>query len=356
MLLESTQYDKLKRILACTSQRQLASDVLGPLMEEVGACSAVFLEFSAAGQEVAVTEGIVSGASERSLDAYRQHYFRHDPMVTMQIVATLPTSERPLVGLGDVVDRRLLMQSEYYNRFLRAVGVDDVMAMLLPKSGAFGETYCIGLHRAIGQPQFDRDDRRRLEGLWPAVAGTIRGLARKSGADAIDAMLKVLDDDHALGVAVFDRQFQPVKLNERARDLLDLYPGGEPRANMQRIMLAARRLAGGKDQIARFDLLDGVTTGQVYAVDERADPARYIAVMTSGEKSRASWRKICDELALTPREIEVCSLITRGLTNDKIALILSISRRTVENHLRTIFAKARVNSRTQLIARLIRAN
>src|SRR5215208_4866568 len=54
---------------------------------------------------------------------------------------------------------------------------------------------------------------------------------------------------------------------------------------------------------------------------------------------------------LTPRELEVLSLIARGLRNREIAGRLVISERTVGNHISNIFSKLQVVDRAQAIVR-----
>jgi DNA-binding NarL/FixJ family response regulator len=49
---------------------------------------------------------------------------------------------------------------------------------------------------------------------------------------------------------------------------------------------------------------------------------------------------------LTPREIEVLRLVIGGLTNGKIAEQLGLSTRTVDAHLRSIYGKLGVSSRS----------
>ena len=51
---------------------------------------------------------------------------------------------------------------------------------------------------------------------------------------------------------------------------------------------------------------------------------------------------------LTPREREVALLVARGLTNRRIASELSVSERTVENHVRKILKKLGLHSRAQI--------
>ena len=49
---------------------------------------------------------------------------------------------------------------------------------------------------------------------------------------------------------------------------------------------------------------------------------------------------------LTPRERQVLRLIALGLTNREIADRISVSPRTVDAHLRSIYAKIEVSSRS----------
>lgn len=51
--------------------------------------------------------------------------------------------------------------------------------------------------------------------------------------------------------------------------------------------------------------------------------------------------------ALTDRELAVLRLVTQGLSNQQIALQLSLSERTVESHMSNILDKLRLENRTQ---------
>jgi DNA-binding NarL/FixJ family response regulator len=51
---------------------------------------------------------------------------------------------------------------------------------------------------------------------------------------------------------------------------------------------------------------------------------------------------------LTPRETAVCKQIATGATNRSIAATLNVTENTVEFHLRNIFQKLHIGSRTEL--------
>ena len=63
-----------------------------------------------------------------------------------------------------------------------------------------------------------------------------------------------------------------------------------------------------------------------------------------------------DENILTKREMEVLKLITEGLFNKEIAYNLSISEKTVKNHVSNIFKKINVSDRTQAAVYAIKNN
>ncbi|QNB16160.1 helix-turn-helix transcriptional regulator [Paraburkholderia tropica] len=58
---------------------------------------------------------------------------------------------------------------------------------------------------------------------------------------------------------------------------------------------------------------------------------------------------------MTPRELEVVLLVKQGLSTKVMGAELDVSMRTIENHLRAVYAKAGVRSRAALLAMLLDA-
>ena len=56
---------------------------------------------------------------------------------------------------------------------------------------------------------------------------------------------------------------------------------------------------------------------------------------------------------LTDRELQILTLTAKGFTNKAIGMQLSISDRTVQNHLANIFQKMNASSRTEMVMRAV---
>ena len=57
---------------------------------------------------------------------------------------------------------------------------------------------------------------------------------------------------------------------------------------------------------------------------------------------------------VSPRELDVVRLVVEGRSNDEISAALGIGVKTVETHLRRLFERFQVASRTELAARALR--
>ena len=64
---------------------------------------------------------------------------------------------------------------------------------------------------------------------------------------------------------------------------------------------------------------------------------------------RASGRKRPSPLHLTAQEMQVALMVAEGATNKESAARMFLSPRTIESHLRRVFSKLGLRSRTELV-------
>jgi DNA-binding CsgD family transcriptional regulator len=84
-------------------------------------------------------------------------------------------------------------------------------------------------------------------------------------------------------------------------------------------------------------------------------PSETVVVISPSEPEEVARLNVAS-YGLTGREEEIVKLVARGLSTREISGALCISEHTVNNHLRSIFEKADVNSRREMVKRLFFEN
>lgn len=261
----------------------------------------------------------------------------------------------PVAGLraatGDLPKR-----SARFRRLLGGQGVDDELrAVLRIGDRPWG---VVSLFRMRGGPAFGAQEVALLADLSGPLADRLRRFARPSESDAEPG-------SSAPGLLLFDEHGEATSINEEARSRLLQLPDGPsvPSALGLRLpiwligtALQARAIAQGRDRgsarvrirtrdrqwlTCRASCLTGPggRPGPTALVIEPAAPADLAVI-------------VAQAYGLTAREFEVAKLVARGLPTTDIASALFVSPHTIRSHLKTVFAKAGISSRGELVARL----
>ncbi len=193
--------------------------------------------------------------------------------------------------------------------------------------------------------------------------------------------LVVVDDHPAIAAAIADaaRGHAEIELVGRASDaaegialvedaqpdvvICDVWLGGEPGG----LELARRFGAGGGPAILMLSgfeqpsflraAFESGAAGYLSKAAELDEIIEAIAAVAAGETRfpAVTLRALRDAPRRpSPREIEAIRLLARGSTNDEIATGLGISIKTVESHLRRLFGRYGVLSRTELAMLAVR--
>jgi DNA-binding NarL/FixJ family response regulator len=213
----------------------------------------------------------------------------------------------------------------------------------------------------------------------------------KKTSPSITIIRAILVDDHAVvraGIRQFLEQFGEIKIIAEAEDGLEacklienLHPDVAvldiqmPKMNGIEVTqwIRSRNLAVGILILTAYDdtpyikaILRAGANGYVL---KTADPneiinsvrdvfnGKLVLDSTLSKKFIGMLTPQKDELpikSLTRRELDVLELVGKGLTNKSIGIQLSISDRTVQNHLAHIFSKLQAGSRTDAVMRGIK--
>jgi DNA-binding CsgD family transcriptional regulator len=96
---------------------------------------------------------------------------------------------------------------------------------------------------------------------------------------------------------------------------------------------------------ARTQFRAALATFEVFGAEPLAERAR-AELRATGESARKRDPSTIDQL--TPQELQIARFVAQGLSNKEVAAQLFLSPRTIDAHLRKVFTKLGITSRTQL--------
>ncbi|MEW2357440.1 helix-turn-helix transcriptional regulator [Spirillospora sp. NPDC029432] len=261
----------------------------------------------------------------------------------------------PAAGLRASTDD-LPARSAQYRKLLGRQGVGDELRAVLRAGGRpWG---VVSLFREKGGAPFGAADVSLLASLSAPLADRLRALARpvQPVGDA---------GTPEPGLILFDPAGTPLSINDAARAYLGRLPDGPSRPSplgpalpvwLTGTAAQARAVAAGRDRGAarvRIRTRDGrwlVCHASCLDGPEGAPGPTAMVIQPAAGSDMAP--VIAEAYGLSPRELEITQLVARGLSTGEIAADLVISPHTVRDHIKTVFAKTRVSSRGQLVARL----
>lgn len=264
-------------------------------------------------------------------------------------------TSKPRIALGPRASVALsaathgdLARSPRWRECLQPYGIgDELMTVCRDRHGCWGS---VELMRDSDDPAFDEDDAGLLHALAP-ILGT---LLRRSLLHDWQAK----DDPRPLPPAtlILDREFRPSSWTPTLAGWLAELPGAAamlPPAvyELGTRVLTPPRLATGLPASVRLRTRSGrwaLIEGAPLQGTEQGGVAITIRAATGDE----IFDLLCMTYDLSRRERELVALVLDGLATKQLAQALCISTYTVQDHLKTIFAKTRVRSRRELISHL----
>ena len=352
-------WEACRRILSCASFEEISGSVLRPLAEAVNANRGVFLQFVGLPlRGVLLGRQTYLGDENRlATDIYASDgLYVDDPMLQPTLEWLQSGIERcatALTLLSRVPDWR---DHCIYSRFLHRFDVGHILAVAIPTTTALGrEMLCMGLHRPEEAAPFSDADVGRLEGFMPVVQSVVSNLAYQEAMRLSGTVINELSDAQGgLGLVLLDHDLQIRQTNRRA---MEQFRACDALTGAIRKKLLDAPPAVGMESEATLALNDhdsrhpNLVNMHVRAFQSPDGHTFYLASMRdAGHDSDP--RHAAAGFGLSKREKEVAVLVCQGKSNPAIGSELGITYRTVENHLRAVYQKVGVKSRTQLVSRL----
>ena len=138
---------------------------------------------------------------------------------------------------------------------------------------------------------------------------------------------------------------------EHFRDALQRHRPELPFETARTQLVFGERLRrGGRRVDARAQLRDALDTFERLGAEPWSERAR-AELETTGERVRRRRGAPTDEL--TPQELRVALVVARGASNREAAAALFLSPKTIEFHLRNVYRKLGIRSRTELVRAML---
>lgn len=351
-------------VLACSGLGDVEDALLAPLARAIGADTATGLEMRTGRHGYVLGNAwgfrLPAGCQQR----YAERFFALDPLVPhhFEVRRSQPRiaacGAQLAVNLYDASRLRSLAANggpaaTFFEQFLRPYAFGHGLTMSISLPALPDRVVVLAAHRQPHARRFDASEAACARALAPAITQALGSalladamLDARRLADAVGACL-----DH-VGVAVLDGCGRILHCNSLARrHWVDRQSADEIAASVAASTRAARPAAANAPP--RMPIADGEgrpLDARVHTIVTHA--VRRHVVVTTAVSAGASLTARCRAAGLTGRQIEIAECVARGLSNPEIAIVLGISARTVENHLRSIFLKVGVESRARLAARL----
>jgi DNA-binding CsgD family transcriptional regulator len=232
----------------------------------------------------------------------------------------------------------------------------------------------LSFHLAVCRPRkcggFDDAEVAALQRWVPYLTGAmrlhqrLRSMAQR--ADALAAAIERLD----YGAILCDANGRPMLVNRNAASLLDdgdglMLAGNLLRASNQAMttqLLAAILAASSLDfsatqtmQLPRKHpalplLLEVMPVGRTAPAEGSRNISVAIFITEPGAPPKLSGEAIADVYHLTPREVEIASLLATGMNTEAISVKLALAVGTVRFNLKRVFEKTGARSQSALVA------
>jgi DNA-binding CsgD family transcriptional regulator/PAS domain-containing protein len=272
----------------------------------------------------------------------------------------------------DILPRKDLLASDYYNGFMKPRDMHAVMRMTLVAEPGYRRI--ISMSRPASLGDYDRDDLDQCRRLMPHLQRAARVMQRVEESNVTLSGFSGVLEQSPTGVLLLDRTGKLLFTNRAARTMAATNDGFTLRNDgikavnqaedgaLQRLIAAATgRLArpeaprGGVMRLSRksgkpaFALAGAPLHGDAFSAETA--PAAFILITDAA--SGAPKPLLRELFGLTDAEARVAERLMQGDTPEQAAITLGVKTSTARWHLAALYRKTGTNRQAQLVRLLM---
>ena len=352
--------------VSCLKNSDKTESILSEILKIFKADEAVFLSPNSSYDGVNLAGSFALCKDSSYLDRYADCFWRHDPLYNMQFCST---SDNLVFKTDDIIPYSQMVELDYYKSFLRP---QNLLSELIIRLYSGGSTFgAISLQRYQEHSCFETKDVLKASILVPYLVNIFEIVEGIANINKERILLEQWMESHSEGIILLDPEIRPIYINLKARHFCQLLKGidekssfnvmnietGLPRIIVQDCKKLAlpneasislpgqnNRIVGIKNKTRYYLQYFPVT------LSPAVQTAPYFVVLLSEltRYNRNTEEILTEQQKLSQREEDIARYVSLGLTNKQIAEKLFISPYTVQNHLKNIFRKTGLDSRTKL--------
>lgn len=358
---ERETLDLLGQVCLCNGLDQLLDGILPDLSQFLGADTACGFELAHDGDKLRVGKSATVNMDRRVIAVYNEEFLMMDPICSTLYSSSgacqLASYQAQVALLSDRVDPRKLDHSYYCNEFLMQEHLDHVLGISLRPTITDNPLLVLGFQRCRDRGDFDQDDLRRAKSVLPALLSRFDHFSLGFAFKNLEHQVALAGELRSYEVVIWQEDKISVYQNDRgtksclydAKNGRIFYPGiGDILKKIANKPLKAKDISRILYGLAIYGI---PAEYSIHVWNELDSPQCQIFKIDATPPCRrdfvGAWATVHH---LTGREAEIMEKLFEGLKNQEIAHSLDLSVRTVENHLRSIFSKAGITSRTQALS------
>ena len=299
----------------------------------------------------------------------KDSFYQHSPLLNEAI-----SSSKPVLRIGDSISSKDWEMSDLYNNFIAPQHLYwELFLTLRWKNNLEG---MITLWRPEQKPNFENSDILKAEILAPHLMVAINNIRLISQFDAWKNRLSSADEANNKGLLWLDHKLNPYLFNAKARDIclqlfnempynmFNLEKGEFPipscvlrdcssLVDLFRVQKHTNLLPKVRTLSVKSGMKYRIEYSLIWKEDRISSIPNFIVTLSNVVDKIKPQDTLKDKLNLSGRELDILYYLIGGLSEDKIAEKLYISRQTVHTHTKNIYKKLETTNRIELYKRVV---